>query len=335
MTDYDKYNSQGEVAQEVAHEPRIKRAKLLELAEEVAGEYGGNLTLRQLYYQLVARGYIANIDKEYKRLGAALSKARLSGDFPFDWLTDRTRENRPGNFTRSDVSLRTALVEAEQTIHDLPEYLIERDPWWGQKTHVSVWVEKEALAGVFEEPCEQWGVSWFVARGYSSLSALYDWAKTLHETSEDQEYDEAVVLYFGDFDPDGWEIPRSAERNINKILKLENWYWDVPPVRFERVALMMDQIRQFNPPPFPAKVTSKRYAKFVEEHSTTNAWELDALDPKTLEGLINASVRKYFDVDIYNANKEIVRGVREQFRETMLTHEWMSTVLEHMSDEQD
>ena len=60
--------------------------------------------------------------------------------------------------------------------------------------------------------------------------------------------------------PDGWAIPRSAERVANRLAEVNGL--TIPPIRFERVALNMEQIRQFKPPPFPAKVSSSRYSGF-------------------------------------------------------------------------
>ena len=197
---------------------REKSERTLADAYQIASEYGGNLTVRQLYYQLVARGHIANSQESYKRLVSLLGEARLAGDFPFEWLLDRTREARPGRFKGNQIDVETALDSAADDLRRAPESWLWRDRWYGQPTHVSVWVEKEALAGVFERPCEALGVAWFVLRGYSSLSALSEWVDHASEAYRDGEgIEEAVVLYFGDHDPDGWEIPRSAERNIEAI----------------------------------------------------------------------------------------------------------------------
>lgn len=69
--------------------------KLIEQANKIIAEYlaeGYELTLRQLYYQFVARGYIANRENEYKKLGSIINDARLAGEL--DWLAivDRTRQ---------------------------------------------------------------------------------------------------------------------------------------------------------------------------------------------------------------------------------------------------
>ncbi len=56
-------------------------------ANEIIDEYrdqGFTLTLRQLYYQFVARGLIPNTQRDYKRLGSILNDARLAGLVDWD-----------------------------------------------------------------------------------------------------------------------------------------------------------------------------------------------------------------------------------------------------------
>jgi hypothetical protein len=137
--------------------------------------------------------------------------------------------------------------------------------------------------------------------------------------------EEAVVLYFGDHDPDGWEIPRSAERNVEAIANARGI--DLPPVTFRRVALNGDQIRRFNPPPFPAKESSSRFDSYVREHGLHDAWELDALRPDVLEKLIRDSVAGHFDDAIHNENHEMVRDARTLMRKKMQARGWLSQVL--------
>jgi hypothetical protein len=317
-----------------------KTQATLDHAHEIAQEYDGNLTVRQLYYQLVARGFIPNSQESYKRIVSILTDARLAGDFPFEWLVDRTREARGGKFTMNDVDVDEALVKTGDSLKNAPYWWIGRDRWFGQRTHVSVWVEKEALMGVFEKPCNDLGVAWFVLRGYSSLSALSQWLDNLQAAyqcedecgdstvpyDEDRtEFDEAVVLYFGDHDPDGWEIPRSAERNLEAITNVRGL--NLPPIRFERVALNREQIDRYNPPPFPAKETSARFNGYVDEHGLTDAWELDALRPDVLDKLIRDAVNDLYDEDVAKANLRLVQERREELKARIREPGWVAGVL--------
>lgn len=316
---------------------RLNRSDLLVHALEIAREYAGNLTLRQLYYQLVARGYSPNSQRDYKRIGSVVAKARMSGAFPFDWLLDRTRTVHPGRFTTYDTDVDDALDKAAGALRSTPYWYLSASRWFGQREHVSVWVEKEALAGVFEDPCERLGVSWFTCKGYPSLSALYEWVKQIAavvDASRTRAWgdrdgmglERVTILYFGDHDPDGWQIPRSALENVRTIAAVEGLH--LPWISLERVALNMPQIEAFNPPPFPAKMTSSRYQGYVDEHGTDDAWELDALRPEQLQQLIRDNVEERFDREVYSQHQATITRLRADMRSRMQDPVWMSGVLE-------
>lgn len=71
-----------------------KSLELIRLVNQVVEEYqaqGYELTLRQAYYQLVARGYIPNNERSYKNIGNLINDGRLAGLIDWYSITDRTR----------------------------------------------------------------------------------------------------------------------------------------------------------------------------------------------------------------------------------------------------
>lgn len=359
----------------------LTREDILRHALAITEEYvdqGLDLTLRQVYYQFVGRGLSDSGVQVYKRIGDVLTAARYAGDFPLDWLVDRGRHVQHGAFTRIDTLEQRALREAAGIVRNLPDMLLQTDRWYGQRVHTSVWFEKEALAGVFGPVCDELGVGWFALKGYPSVSALHDWSKrtgfVMRGEGQDRRFrpsrmqatytehhrgtaEQCVILYLGDHDPDGWEIPRSAERNLEKLRDLAPRRWaeqqaeaygwspsrfgwsrevearieDYPdesrleshyPVTFERIALNMDQIEEYGCPPFEAKVTSARYAGYVEEHDTEDAWELDALEPTVLRDLIRDAVADYFDIDLHVELQDDAHDRRERLTAAMRDPAW-------------
>jgi hypothetical protein len=258
-------------------------------------------------------------------------------------------------------------------MESIPYWCIAMDRWHGQPVHVSVWVEKEALVGVFQEPCDELGVSWFACKGYPSVSALAGWLDKAREACGGQnglrrgstnwmqnEVGKAarcVVLYFGDHDPDGLEIPRSCERNLDKLQRLAPLRWaceqalaygwsqdddgfadevrvragDCPPefapvldIEFVNVALTAEQIEQYDPPPFPAKPSSSRFRRYVEETGMEDAWELDALDPTVLRDLIREHVDRYWDQGIHDDLQADVHDARARLLSEMTERAWLN-----------
>ena len=323
---------------------KLTRTELLTAARDIAENYknqGYDLTLRQLYYQCVAAALIPNSDESYKRLGDTLGDARLAGDFDMDLIVDRGRNARASKQHECKLDVDVALQEAGSYLRALPHWSISVDKWFGQPNYVSVWVEKDALSGVFEKPCDDLGVGFFACKGYPSHSALWQWLKKLEEAyqtsrepivdDEGNELDvepitEATVLYFGDHDPDGWQIPRSAEETLNTLAAVHNL--DVPVIRFERVALLMSQIKTYSPPPFPAKTTSSRYAGYYAEHGIQDAWELDALSPKVLDALIRSNVGNHWDQNIHDHWQGLARTNRVLLRNQMKGPGWVKKALE-------
>ncbi len=100
------------------------RTDILNHAQQIAAQYraqGLSLTVRQLYYQFVARGLLPSGQNEYKKIVDTLSKARKAGHFNNDLLVDRTRTVHKGDFTRNDDDVMNALMSARGWIKQMPE----------------------------------------------------------------------------------------------------------------------------------------------------------------------------------------------------------------------
>lgn len=135
----------------ITYVPRTFRQDTLSViatAEGICEEYarqGYDLTLRQLYYQFVARGLIPNRDSEYKRLGSIVNDARLAGLIDWDHLTDRTRTLRDLAHWDSPESIVDEVARQYRTAR-----------WDDQPRRVEVWIEKDALVGVLAAVSERW-----------------------------------------------------------------------------------------------------------------------------------------------------------------------------------
>ena len=159
------------------------RLQMIEKVNKVVAEYqkqGYSLTLRQVYYQMVARDIIPNNMRSYKNLGNLINDARLAG--LIDWLAieDRTRNLR-GN---------SHWTEPGKVIESAA-YSYRRDHWEGQPNYVEVWVEKDALIGIVGQICGKLDVNHFSCRGYVSQSEMWAAARRLHRR---QEAGQRVVL---------------------------------------------------------------------------------------------------------------------------------------------
>lgn len=265
--------------------------KTIETANIIIEEYaaqGFDLTLRQLYYQMVSRGYIENSDRSYKNFGNVINDGRLCGLIDWDRIVDRTRNLQANSHFRDPSDIMETAAASYQI-----------DKWKNQPNRVEVWVEKDALIGVIEVPCRRLDVSYFAARGYTSQSEMWEAARRLQRYRDWGQT--PIVLYFGDHDPSGIDMTRDV---------IDRFKLFVGGVDVERLALNWDQVERYNPPPNPAKMTDTRAKAYIAEFGKSS-WELDALDPTTLAGLIEVAVKSFRDPDLWaEAVEEQEEGLR-------------------------
>lgn len=257
-----------------------KSLDLIELVNQVVDEYsaqGYELTLRQVYYQLVARGYIPNNERSYKNVGSLINDGRLAGLIDWHSVTDRTR-----NLRRESHWDNPADVIASA------RYSYNLDKWKGQPNYVEVWVEKDALVDIVGQACSPLDTPYFSCRGYTSQSEMWSAAQRFIR-QDDRE--KRIIIHLGDHDPSGIDMTRDIQE------RLELFGADV---YVKRVALTMNQIQTYNPPPNPAKITDSRASKYIDQYGN-ESWELDALEPKVITDLIKKQVTMYRNDDIYRA----------------------------------
>jgi hypothetical protein len=273
------------------HLSKANKQKLM-FINTIIEEYqsqGYILTLRQLYYQLVSRDIIPNNQNEYGKLSILLKEGRMSGWIDWDAIEDRLRTPmKPSSFEDPQE-----VLEAAHDQYELPRMR-------GQKIYIEVWVEKDALSGVLSRITSKYHIPIMVNRGYSSATAMHD---AFHRFVHHGAYKEIPVrvFYLGDFDPSGLDMIRDIR---DRIVEFQNGYNDgylVEYMDFKVVplALTKAQIDEHQPPPNPAKVTDPRAKRFIRRYGGTS-WEVDALPPKVLNGLLDEAIRQEIDIDIYN-----------------------------------
>jgi len=265
------------------HKFRADSITKIDNANEIVDEYsneGYELTLRQLYYQFVARGLISNNQQEYKKLGSIINKARLAGLIDWDAIADRTRHLRSHpHWSNPSAVLRSAA------------YSYAKNKWANQEAYVEVWVEKDALIDIVQQVCDRWDVPCFSCRGYVSQSSMYEAGKRHQEMNKKDR--ECHVIHLGDHDPSGMDMSRDIEDRL---------YMFEADVELHRIALNMDQVDDLKPPPNPAKITDSRAGTYIAKHGY-ESWELDALEPKYLDTIIESKILEFLDVELFEQIK--------------------------------
>lgn len=262
---------------------RADTLAMIEKCNEIVEEYteqGLRLTLRQLYYQLVSRNIIRNVQTEYKRIGSILSDARLAGLVDWNAIEDRVRVPEiPPEWTSIE-----SIVEAAIRGFRLPR-------WANQCNYVELWVEKDALAGVLAPIASEYHVTLMVNRGYSSSSAMYESAMRIRPWARSTD---AYILYLGDHDPSGEDMVR----DIRDRMALFGVALSV-----EKLALTTAQVEQYNPPENPVKMTDSRSPQYLAVHGE-HCWEVDALPPPVLRDIIVTRLDALVDAEKMDEMKQ-------------------------------
>lgn len=283
---------------------RGKSLELIKLINQVVDEYssqGYELTLRQTYYQLVARGYIPNNERSYKNIGNLINDGRLAGLIDWHSIIDRTRNlRRNSHWTTPSSVIESAMYS----------YML--DKWEGQPNYVEVWVEKDALVDIVGQACGGIDTPFFSCRGYTSQSEM--WSAAQRFIRQNRIRDNCFIIHLGDHDPSGIDMTRDIQERL--------WMFGAD-VEVKRVALTMEQVQTYNPPPNPAKITDSRCGKYMEEFGD-ESWELDALEPQMMTRLIRDEVTALRDDDIYQAicdreakEKEELRMISRRYGEAV------------------
>jgi hypothetical protein len=260
---------------------RFSSLQLIKKCEGILNHYhsmGYDMTLRQLYYQLVAADEIPNKKESYDNLGSLVNDARLAGYLDWNMLVDRTRGLR--GLSHWDMPADVVKSAA---------YSFAVDKWKYQAYRPEIWIEKEALAGVFERVATELDVPFFSCKGYNSQSEM--WRAAMRFSSYRKDGKIPIVFHFGDHDPSGIDMTRDIDDRIKMFMG---------GVPVERLALNMNQVEEFNPPPNPAKITDSRAKVYIQEYGD-ESWELDALDPDTLAGLIRDAILRIRDEKAWQA----------------------------------
>jgi hypothetical protein len=279
---------------------RAESVQLIDYCNSVIEEYQQDnlrLTLRQLFYQLVSANVLTNTEKSYKKLGGLVSDARLAGLIDWDTIEDRVRQ--PVEWQQFE--------SLDDAVSDLLRYyrLPRQDE---QETYVELWVEKDALAGVLRPIASTYHITLMVNRGYSSQSAMYAAGKRMDRCCDQYGSSSAAVLYLGDLDPSGEDMVRDIQDRLDMFAEVS--------VDVEKIALTIEQVQQFNPPPNPTKLTDSRAAGFIERYGD-NSWEVDALPPRELRRIIESAFQRRLDIDLIQEVERREEADKVELREAL------------------
>jgi hypothetical protein len=278
---------------EISDAKRPMLDEVVRLIEQYRGFWP--LTLRQVHYRLLPlkvrrnsrdpESTYINDRASYQDLSRLLVRARLAELVPFDCLEDETRPqirwrvwDSIGPFMRQQLD--SFCVGYRRNLQQ------------SQPAHVLLFLEKMTVQTIGERAASPYHVPVCVGRGYPSITAIHDMAEAFFRSGKDH----MILLIASDFDPEGENI---ASR-LTASLRDE---FGVADITSAKVALTLSQVEELNlPPMLEAKETSSRAARFIEEHGRT-VYELEAVEPEILQGIISRAIESVLDLDLLRQEK--------------------------------
>lgn len=303
-----------------------EKMSVIRKANKILAGYIGkyDITLRGLYYQFVARDEFPdtwkwkkindkkwirdlengtkNADPNYKMLGDIIGDGRLMGLVDWEVLGDEERFIRQLSRWNGPAHAIESITQQYRT-----------DLWKNMSVVPEVWVEKNALIGLLEPICNRRRVGLFSCKGYASLTAFRQAAHRLQAIIDVGQ--EPVILHLGDHDPSGVDMTRNIREYLEMFLRKS--------IRVDRLALNMDQVLEFSPPPNPAKIKDPRAKKYIKQYGD-ESWELDALEPTQFDDVVTAAIDEFIDIDTWNENLKREKSDKAQMQK--VSDKWGNVV---------
>lgn len=282
------------------------RKWIIEQSINITQQYEhGVLTLRGLHYRLVAAG-MTNTLRHYKRVVTAMIEARWDKIIAFEVFSDHDRSIE-GKTMWEETNIEKSVEEAERSIENWMSCYY-KNRWENQSYYPEVFIEKKALLGVFAPICDQYDIALGACKGYPSLTFLNQAKERFYEAADNEK--SPIILYFGDYDPSGEDIPRSIQNNLDRM---------GIDIEVKRIALLKNQVVEWNLPPAPIKIGDSRSAKW----NGLGQVELDAVAPDKIQELCRNAILDIFDRSLYvklkTAQKEETIEYRKQLKEFIQT----------------
>lgn len=269
---------------------RRSRAQLdvIEQAIIAAVETEHPVTLRGVYYRVVSAGAVDKTELAYRLVGRELLKLRRRGEVRYADITDGTRWiTKPASW------------DSVESMLDDVSASYRRALWHDQAVEVHLFTEKDAVSGVILPVTERWDVPLGVIRGYTSESFAYSVAQSIKANAAREKH--TYVYQVGDHDPSGVDAWRDLQAKVRGFLGRDAVYM----ATFGRLAVLPDQIAEYQLPTRPTKASDTR-AKNFEGGSV----EVDAIPPTILRQLVHDAITQHINPEVYRLHQMVESSER-------------------------
>jgi hypothetical protein len=278
------------------------------------------MSVRQIHYRLLGPdaplkhaskpgSKYVNDKSSYTQLTDIVARGRIAGHILWSSVEDETR---PTDEHRAFWNTRQFF---DQEIENLLKGYW-RNLQQSQPHHVEIVAEKLTVRSLLQEVAKQYCIPLTISRGISSLPPK----KAIVDRFGRSKKGKLILLVVSDLDPAGRTIAEDLVKSFRRDFGIHN-------IEAYKVALAIDQVDEFDlEPSMDAKESSPGYDAYLEEYGITDAYELEALQPEDLKGLLESAIDDVIDLDLYNheleaeeADSTNIIAVQQQVHEFLRT----------------
>ena len=271
------------------YKPQGKTKEILDWCLSRVQSVDYRVTARWLFYRFVEEVLkpsgmsVKTAKKQYKTFLQWTSRARkrfYNGWSP-NTLVDDTRYTRERGFGFSSEERWVDHFEREKCVLD--KYL-------NQSNILEIWFEAEAMYSQFDYYTSPYHLTLRPFKGDPSIDYKAKIAKDLEYLGNYKK--PIIVLYFGDYDQKGVEIPENALRDIRA--------WSKTPFKFFRCGINKEQIVEWG---------------MIESFDKEGTYQWEALSEDKAKALILGYVEKYWSLDKIQEVEEKEREATERWKD--------------------
>jgi hypothetical protein len=319
----------------ISWNPHQDSLEMLTKVGFILGEYIDllPLSIRQIFYRLVAKYDYPKTENSYNNLINLLTKAR------------RNRRELQDNRLQGGRMLLFDAIRDDKFIDSTPHFYHDAEDFFndvrrdaeglrldrqlGQERRLVIWCEAKGMVPMLERIVHPLGIPVFSCGGFDSVTAKYNTATYWAEYG-----DPVTIIHIGDMDPSGIDMMRALAED------LISFAGEDADIEFIRLAVTPAQAAQYNLEPGltkPKRNGAEGYNKMLvhlsttgERHTFTSAlrpegkhtyvpidnpdetWQAEALDPATFASIVREAVNTRFDRTIYDEVLSDEAEVREE-----------------------
>ena len=280
--------------------------------------------IRGLHYLISSSGDARKIDNtpfvnnddDYELVKSASYAARWLAYVPFARISDERNEEAdlyvPEYEEAQPWLIGNEPIELEIDESLMPSFYARFQP--RQRYRIILITEKSSLRPILQPIAKDIAAELLAMTGESSSTRMAEFA-----ARADADGRPAIVLYFSDHDPSGWQMPISVSRKLQALRDLLHPSLDI---QLQRAALTAKQAETLELPETPLKANDKRSANWKAKtgREQTELDALIALRPDALRRLALEAIEPFYDDTLAQRCSEAERRWREEANALLAGH---------------